>query len=150
MTLSSVDEILDFAMNQEQQSVDFYTDLAEKMVRPWMKKVFEDFAKEEMTHKAMILGIKKGNLLLPDKEKVMDLKITEYLVMENPKADMDYQDALILAMKKEKAAFRMYNDLAAATDDKGVKTTFLSLAQEEAKHKLYFEIEYDEIVLTDN
>ena len=63
---------------------------------------------------------------------------------------MDYQQALILAMNKEKAAFRMYTDLAAAAPEEGLRNTFLALAQEEAKHKLRFEIEYDEEVMSEN
>ena len=35
-------------------------------------------------------------------------------------------------------------------DDAGLQETFLGLAQEEAKHKLRFEVEYDEFVLTEN
>ena len=63
---------------------------------------------------------------------------------------MDYQQALVVAMQKEKMAFKMYSDLAETVDDENVKNVFLSLAQEEAKHKLRFEVEYDEHVLTDN
>jgi rubrerythrin len=49
-------------------------------------------------------------------------------------------------MKKEKAAFKLYSDLASSTDDENVKTMFLALAQAEAKHKLRFEIEYDDML----
>ena len=63
---------------------------------------------------------------------------------------MDYQSALVLAMKREKAAFRLYTALAAKVDDEALRELFLRLAQEEAKHKLHFEIEYDEHVLTEN
>jgi rubrerythrin len=63
---------------------------------------------------------------------------------------MDYQQALVVAMQKEKMAFKMYSDLAEQVDDENLKNTFLSLAQEEAKHKLRFELEYDEHVMTDN
>ena len=63
---------------------------------------------------------------------------------------MDYQEALVVAMKKEKKAFKMYIDLAGATDDTNLQTVFMSLAQEEAKHKLRFEIEYDDFVMTEN
>ena len=55
-----------------------------------------------------------------------------------------------MAMKAEKAAFKLYNDLAEATDDENLRSVFLSLAQEEAKHKLRFEIEYDDRVFQDN
>jgi rubrerythrin len=87
--------------------------------------------------------------VIPD-EKVRDLKIAEYLVDVRPSSNMSYQDALILAMKKEKAAFRMYTALAGQADDPTVKALFLNLALEESKHKLRFEIEYDDFILKEN
>ena len=63
---------------------------------------------------------------------------------------MTYQDALILAMKKEKYAFKLYTNLADYAKAENLKNIFLMLAQEEAKHKLRFEIEYDEFVLKEN
>ncbi len=63
---------------------------------------------------------------------------------------LSYQDALILAMKREKKAYRLYSDLASKIDDTALKQVFLGLAQEEAKHKWYFEVEYDEHILKDN
>jgi rubrerythrin len=53
-------------------------------------------------------------------------------------------------MKAEKAAFRLYHDLAATTDDANLRNVLLGLAQEEAKHKLRFEIEYDDVFLREN
>jgi rubrerythrin len=50
-------------------------------------------------------------------------------------------------MKAEKAAFVLYTKLAEVTTDAGLQRVFRSLAQEEAKHKLRFEIEYDDNVL---
>lgn len=146
----SVDEILDFAIGQEEQAAQFYTDLARRMDRPWMSKIFKEFAQEEVGHKRKLLEVKDGKRLMPVEKKVLDLKIGDYLVAQEPTADMDYQQALILAMKKEKKAFMMYNDLAGATDDNNLQAIFLSLAQEEAKHKLRFEVEYDDFVMTEN
>ncbi len=67
-----------------------------------------------------------------------------------PTANMTYQEALLFAMKSEKAAFIMYTRLAELADDPGFARVFRSLAQEEAKHKLRFEIEYDDHVLDGN
>jgi rubrerythrin len=53
-------------------------------------------------------------------------------------------------MKKENAAFKMYTELASQTPDPKIKETFLALAQEEAKHKLRFEMEYDEEILKED
>jgi rubrerythrin len=146
----SVDEILDFAIGQEEQAAQFYIDLSNRMDRPWMSEIFKEFAQEEVGHKRKLVEIKAGKRLVPAQAKVLDLKIGDYLVDVEPTADMDYQKALMLAMKKEKKAFKMYTDLAAAAGDASLSAIFLSLAQEEAKHKLRFEIEYDDYVMTEN
>jgi len=54
---------------------------------------------------------------------------------------------LVFAMKSEKIAFLLYTRLAQATDDPELSLIFQELAQEEAKHKLHFEIEYDDRIL---
>lgn len=148
-TWSSVDEILDFAIREEEAAADFYTRLAERAERPEMREVLVDFAREEKVHKEKLLAVKAGERLEPAGKEVMDLKIADYLVDVTPAPDMDYRDILVVAMKKEKAAFRLYTDLAAAAGDGKIKAAFLALAQEEAKHKLRFEIAYDDL-LTEN
>jgi rubrerythrin len=150
MGLNSVEEILDFAIKSEERSYEFYTRLAEKVKRENMKKVFLEFAEEEKGHKEKLLRIKEGEMLLPVREKVMDLKIAEYVEDVEPDIDLDYNQALIIAMKSEKAAYRMYQDLADTVEDPDLKNILQGLAQEEAKHKLRFEIEYDEYTLKEN
>ena len=46
-------------------------------------------------------------------------------------------------MEKEKAAFRTYVNLMAETRDEQTRELLLALAEEEVKHKLRFETEYD-------
>ena len=145
----SFDDILDFAIGREEESAKFYTELAGWVEKPSMRRLFEDFAREEAGHKAKLSAIKEGKRLLPAAKEVQDLKIADYLVDEEPGPDLDYQQALILAMKKEKASFRLYSDLAERTEA-DVHGLFLALAQEEARHKLRFEVEYDEQMLKDN
>lgn len=148
--LKSVDEILDFAIGEEEKAANFYSNLSEETSKPSMKKAFKEFVREEMKHKEKLLEVKKGKQLKPDEAKVADLKIADYSVDVKISPKMDYQDALTIAMKKEKAAYRMYSDLAETTGQKTLKNLFLKLAQEEAKHKLKFEVEYDEFVMQDN
>ena len=140
----SIDEVLDFAIGEEKAAAEFYTRLADQSKTPGMRQILEGFAQEEMGHKAKLESIKARRTLRPTRQPVADLKIAEYMVDVAPSPDMNYQGALVLAMKKEKAAFRLYTDLAASADDDKVKATFLALAQEEARHKLRFEIEYDD------
>lgn len=146
----SVDEILDFAIGNEERATRFYTDLAGMVDRPWMKEIFLNFAKEEAGHKKKLMDIKSGKRFSPSNQKIADLKIGDYLVDVEPSDKMDYQQALVLAMKREKTAFKLYTDLAAGAGDDDLEQTFLSLAQEEAKHKLRFELEYDDYIMTEN
>jgi len=150
MKLDTVDQILGFAIRQEEKAAQFYTELAERMQYKHMKEALLSFAEEERGHKAKLLQIKSGKQMQAAEEKILDLKIGDYLEDAEPSRDIDYQHALILAMKAEKAAFRMYSDLASATDDPTLKMALLGLAQEEAKHKLRFEVEYDEEFLKEN
>ena len=55
---TTINDILDFAMNSEQESVDFYKDLAENAQNEDMRKVFNQFAQEEISHKTKILKLK--------------------------------------------------------------------------------------------
>ena len=148
--MKQIDEILDFAIKKEEEASDFYLDMAQKAEHAEMKKVFENFAKEEQGHKKKLEAIQRGEHIFYETKEIMDLKISSYVVDIEPSPDMDYQSILIMAMKKEKAAFRFYTDLARSTDNVELSKIFYSLAQEEAKHKLRFEIEYDDVYMKEN
>ncbi len=150
MGFDSLEQILDFAIRKEEEAAQFYTDLAGKVDKQHVKDLFEQFALEEKGHKARLEKVREGKVELGTAKKITDLKIAEGLMEVDLGADFNYQQALIVAMKAEKAAFRLYTDLAAMTDDPAFKQVFLDLAQEEAKHKLRFEIEYDDNILTEN
>jgi len=147
---SSVDEILDFAISREEEAAAFYTSLAQSMDKPWMKQALQAFADQELGHKDKLMQVKQGKTLEPAAEKVKDLKIADYVVAAPMSPDMTYADALTLAMQREKKSFMLYSRLAESCSDAGLKSTFEALAQEEAKHKLWLEVEYDEKVLTED
>lgn len=146
----SIDDILDFAINAEQEAVDFYNQLATSSKTEDMQHVFTDFAHEEMGHKASLTKIKTEGSYQFENIEIVDLKISDYIVDVKPSPEMSYQDALILAMKKEKAAYKLYNELAKRANNEELENIFISLAQAESRHKLRFEIEYDEFILREN
>jgi rubrerythrin len=149
----SVQEILDYAIREEQESRDFYMYWSRKVEKSWIKKMFMELADEELQHKEKLTAIKENKLQMRawnPVQQVPDLKISDYLVDVNPDAELDYQEALILAMKKEKKAFKLYTDFAENVQEDLMRALFLGLAQEEAKHKLKLETEYDEYILTEN
>ena len=147
---NSLDDILDFAIESEQNAIDFYGEMATKASNDEMKQIFESFAIEEMGHKSKLLDIKQIGVVATTEKNVKDLKMSDYIVKVQPSANMLYGDALILAMQREKAQFKLYSNLASRIDDPNMKQVFEMLAMEESKHKLRFEIEYDEYVLKEN
>jgi len=148
---NSPQEIINFAIQSEQEAHDFYLELAGLVKFNELKVILEQFAAEELGHKIklskIVVDTEKTGLT---SESILDMKMADYTVDIQPKPDMTYQDLLTIAMKKEKKAFKLYTDLAQKITDEKTKEIFLGLAQEEAKHKLRFEIEYDEYILKDN
>jgi len=146
----TINAIFDFAIESEIEAHKFYTGLAAKASNPEMEKVFIGFAAEEQTHKEILENARKGRKISLNAEKIPDLKIADFTVAVKPTQNMTYKDALVLAMKKEKKAFQLYTCLSNLMHNKEDSALFASLAQQEAKHKLRFELEYDEVVLKED
>ena len=148
--MNTVDEVLDYAIDQEQQAADFYASFAARAEKAGMKKLLLEFAEEEKRHKERLLAVKTGERKLAPEKEVLDLKVSDYLVEVDASDNISFQDALIVAMKKERAAFKLYSDMAERVPDSNLRQVFAGLAKEEAKHKLFFETEYEEHVLMHN
>ena len=138
----SVDEILDFAIKREIEAQNFYMKLADFVETPEMAKVFSDLALEELEHKAKLEAIKAGEIVVSE-EEVGNLGITSHVKDIKQHTKMSYVELLVVGMKKEEAARKLYTDLATITQEQELRDIFLKLAQKEAEHKLRFEIEYD-------
>ena len=150
MQFKSMNDILDFAIGKEEEARDFYNGIAGSARFKNMQQIFLEFARQEEGHRKKLLEIKSGKIELPVDRLVQDLKIGDYLVDVKPEPGMNYQQALIVAMKAEKNAYIMYANLADAATDANLKAVFQGLAAEEANHKLRFEMEYDTQVLSEN
>ncbi len=151
LEFKSVDQIMDFAIQSEENANRFYMDWSTKVEDKSLRKVFLELAGEEAKHKVYFQDLKKGKkIMIPTTQKITDLKISDYIVDIDAKNDMNYQDALTLAMQQEKEAFKLYSGLSLMVEDEEMKKIFLTLAEEEAKHKLRLEIMYDDEILVDN
>ncbi|MCP4609496.1 MAG: ferritin family protein [Planctomycetes bacterium] len=139
---SSVEEVLDFTINSEIEAHNFYMKLSEFVEKPEMAKVLSGMASEELGHKVKLEAVKAGEIEIAE-EEVGNLGIAENVEDVMPDAKMSYIDLLVMAMKKEEAARKLYTDLAIISQEQELKDIFLKLAQEEADHKLRLEVEYD-------
>jgi rubrerythrin len=139
---SSLDELWDFAIGREIEARDFYKELGQWAERPEVAKAFEELADDELQHKMKLEALRAGKVDIP-LEEVGNLGIADGMEAADPEANLTYAEALELAMQREKQAFRLYTDLASASQDPQMKSIFRKLAQEEAEHKLRLELEYD-------
>ena len=144
----SAEELLDYAIRQEELSAEFYRDLAGRIENPSVGNMLRELAAEEDIHREKLVELKAGKRTLLSTDDVMDLGIAEMLEIHGALGDMDFEKALVFAMKREQAAFDMYSQLAGMTRDTGVRSLLEGLAHEEATHRLRLETEYDEHVLT--
>ena len=144
---SSIDEILNFAIEEEKAAAEFYISLSAQAANTDMRLALQEFSFEEQKHEARLRRMQAGGLRPPTGRLVPDLKIADYQVKIQPRPDMTYRELLMLAMQKELAAMLLYTALAQTTPDAGQQEIFRQLAQEEAKHKLRFETEYDNLMV---
>jgi len=138
----SVDEILDFAISREIDAQAFYVKLAGLVENPKMVKFLSDLAAEELGHKEKLEAVKAGKGEIGD-QNVGKLDIVDYVKDVVQHSKMSYADLLVVAMKKEETSRKLYADLAKIIQKQELRDVFLKLAQEEDKHKLRFELEYD-------
>jgi len=150
MTKDKFNEVIDFAIDGEKDAVKFYQDLQTRVKFNAQKEMLKEFENMEKGHIVILENMREREFQDITLKKVQDLKISDYLVEKKFSDDMDYQDILIIAMKKEDAAEKLYQDLSNRVDDEDAKKLFLRLAQEEAEHKFKFETLYDEHVLREN
>ena len=143
-------EIVKFAIEKEEEAAAFYEDAGKRAEKPHMKEVFAEMAKEEHRHKELLEKMDVGKVQDRQIKKIPDLKISEYLVDMEYAPDMDYRHLLVLAMKREEKALSLYTDMAERADDPDIEKLFRVLANEESKHKLRLEKEYDDLTVAED
>ena len=140
----TIAEIIDMAIQREDEAYDFYMDIHHKVQDASVKDTVEFIAKEEIKHKEFLVGYRSGNygsnsLRMAD---VVDYKIAEYL--EEPEIDSDSsrQDVYLIASHREARSHQFYTELAGMHADSELKTMLLKMANEELKHKEKMEYLY--------
>lgn len=137
-------EIFQLAIAKEIEAYNFYLALADRVKDRQIHKVFKDLAEEELEHKAKLeLEVMKTGRTVAVERKPLRPEREYILSDDDSPLDMDYKDMLLLGIEKEEAAFRTYVNFVASVMDEGSREVLLAIAEEEVKHKLRFETEYD-------
>lgn len=141
--LNTFEDALEFAIAREQDAEDFYRCWAGQVSDDAVSALFEEFAEEERLHQEKLVRVKQGQRALLTGRPAPRFRTPLDVTTVKPQADMKLADAFAVAIKKEKAAYRFYLDMAVDAPTEALMKLFLDLAREEANHKVRFEIEYD-------
>lgn len=150
MSPQEFNEILDFAVEREKEAVRFYHELQTNAKFKAQQEMLKELEAMETGHIIVIENLRAKGIAETDIPKVQNLKISEYITADIDEADLNYQNILIRAMKREETAFKLYSELSVKFGDGNVAMLFRKLASEEAKHKLIFEKLYDEWITAGN
>jgi rubrerythrin len=148
MEFNSIEEILEFAISKEQASVQFYKDLASQMKDTATRSLFETLVRNEQNHiESLQLELNKLGYTVKQEEKAASSVYLweERLEMDEQAGQMSFIDALVLGIQKERAAFRLYAQILGVTKNEQFAKVLMELAEEEMRHVLQLEREYDVI-----
>ncbi len=149
MHFENLEDIIDFAIEKEREAAEFYQKISnDEEDFSGSKKMFAEFAVEEEKHEQILQEFKTKGITKSLEEYqlkwITDIKRSNYLVDLEYEQGMPYNEILLLAMKREEKALKLYNDFLEQADTDEGKKLFKILCQEEAKHKLALETLYDD------
>ena len=139
-------EVLELAIAREVEACNFYLALAERTENPQIQDVLKELAGEELEHKAKLeLEVIKTGMVVRPQDVISEIADEGFAEAIRFDVVMDYKDLLLMCIQKEEAAFRLYVDLATRITDPDSRDTLLAIAEQEVKHKIRFETEYDNL-----
>lgn len=143
MSAAKFKAILEIAAGNEEEAYEFYKLASSKTKDPSLKALFKELSEEELKHKALLKGYLESMKDLKFND-TPDYKISESLPLPKQASEMKYTDAIVLAMKKEEDAMKMYKAFADASAEETQKKTFMELSKMEKGHKKRLEDMYND------
>ena len=150
----SIEAVINRAIQLEIEAMTLYSSAAETVTDDAVRQRLLEMAAQERGHKTKLEDILAGNVRWAIRrskaEPVKDLRLSDHLVGGSLDPQADYQDVLLFAAQREKAAHEFYKTMSKMVDDKLVQNLFEMLAAEELRHKYVLERTYEEVVYKDN
>ena len=138
--VEKIANVLETAVEKEIEAYRFYSTVAKLISDENGRDMFQRFANDEVKHKERLeLEIMKlGKTLKSHEDMGIDIEVESGF-------SLVYKEALIMGIQKEDAAFKTYIESATLTSDPELREVFIRLAEEEVKHKVKFELEYNRL-----
>ena len=142
--VTTIGEILEFTIGREAEAVEFYMAMAERVKNPATQEFFENLVTEELEHKSRLeLEVMKEGIVARTVGVLPETSLEATAVdLDQVRSQMDYPEALDVAIQKERRSLRLYARLSGLVAEAALSETLLSLAEEEAKHLVVLEEQY--------
>ncbi len=150
---TNIEAVLKRAIQLETEAMTLYSNAAQTVKDDAVRQRLEEMAAQERGHKAKLEDVLSGNVRWAIRrsraEPVTDLRLSDHLVGGSLEPNADYQDVLLFAARREKAAHDFYKAMGEMVEDKLTQNLFQMLADEELRHKYVLEKTYEEVVYKD-
>jgi rubrerythrin len=139
-----VSEIIEKAIQREEEAYLFYMDIHEKVSDASAKEMIEFIAGEEKKHKEFLVKYRDGGygasaLRMAD---VVSYKIAEHQEEPEIANDMKPEEVFLVASHRELRSHHFYTELAELHAEGELKEMLIKIANEELKHKEKMEYLY--------
>ncbi len=145
----TLDEIIKFAVEREDSAYKLYKRAAELSTSISSKKMFEELAQEEATHKDVFVKIDDEKAESHKLCTLPESSIAKYLAEVSFQPDMSYSQIIASALKTEENAYQLYKTAAGMTEDPKLQKVLMNFADVELGHRRRLEAIYDERVMTE-
>ncbi len=150
MNISEFNNVLDYAVEKEQEAVLFYLELQKKTEFKALKDMLADLENMEKGHITVIENLRKKGISESVVKEITPFSYSESLEEPDNYQELDFTKILLIAIKREEKAFNLYSAMVERVSDISLKNLFKQLANEEAQHKERFEKLYEQMVLKEN
>ena len=138
-------EILEFSIRSEVEAKEYSQGVAAKTSNAMVKKLFLEFAEEELKHEQLLSDILANNEAKLNFKKTQDYKLSETIPDPDMSGKVSMADIFAVAMKREEWAMNMYLNLAKDSSSEKIKEVFMGLADMERGHKVKLEQAYTDV-----
>ena len=148
----TVEEALKYAIQEEIKAYNLYTNTSKRVKIDSTRLMLTELAKEEDSHRKLLekVIIDGDYEMLGKKIPEKGRGISDFIVASNLSENATPQEVLIFAMKEEDKAFKLYSYLKNIHKETNAEKLFEKLAEEEKRHKIRFEEEYEKYFSVDN
>jgi len=146
LKFDSIQDIIDFAIEEEQKSIDIFTELSQKSINYKLRMLLEQLIRDEIKHKEQLQNL--GQTLPSDfnTELIGDFSYFNDLNKPIISPDNTVSEALTLIIKAEDIMSNFYNKLGNYCTNPEYKKMFFQISEEEKKHKRLYEYEFNELI----